>query len=358
MSSATAAPARSDAPHDWALRRPDGTPATLAQAWLGTRSDPRTSCTHEGDGLLELTVWPLDPGGRADSGHPLTATIARELANTRPQRARGAGSSITSQVHPRGTPGTVTPGAPHFAACQAALHCLLARYTEIASRFVAQPQARPRYFSAQAASDPLAPGHVPDRDLEDVLFFRRFSRSEITALRDGLRVLSGPRGTRIDTHSTLWIVLRGAVQTSLRHGASTCRLRVAGPGRCVAHPSLIAHRTPNPASLLEAEFRERAVVLEVPVERAHSLLADDTPAARRFAQAFNEDIARALHDAERPFAPAVAKRELPSIRLATLDIASVRAQCTGPSPRSTAQWQLNPGSVDPCSGRACTANGG
>ena len=309
MSAPTAAPARSGASYGWASRRRDGTPATLAAACPATRSDPHTSSTNEGDGFLELTARPLDPAFKADSGDPATETIARELANTRPQRVRGAarqaGSSLTRQIHPRGTPGTASPDAPHPPACQAALHSLLARYTAIASQLLAQPHARPGYLSAQtAASDPLALGHVTDGDLEDVLFFRRFNRSEIAAVRAGLRVVSGPRGARIDTRRALWIVLRGAVQTSLRHGATTRRVRVAGPGRCVAHLSLIAHHAPNPAPLLEAELRERAVVLEVPVERAHSLLADDAPAAKRFAQALNEDIARALHDAERPFAPA------------------------------------------------------
>ena len=123
---------------------------------------------------------------------------------------------------------------------------------------------------------------------------------QIAAVRDGLRVLSAPRGTPIDARSALWIVLRGAVQTSLRDGASSCRVRVAGPGRCVGYLSLIAHRKHNPQPVLEAELRERAIVLEMPTKRANSILADSERGARRFAQAFDEDIARALHDADSP----------------------------------------------------------
>ena len=71
---------------------------------------------------------------------------------------------------------------------------------------------------------------------------------------------------------------------------------------------MIADRTPNPEPVLEAELRERAVLLEIPIKRANSLLADDAPGARRFAQAFNEDIARALDDADEFFAPLCVRR--------------------------------------------------
>jgi hypothetical protein len=310
MSAPTAAPARSGASYDWALRQPDRALA-LVEADPATRSDPRIHNPHQVEGFLELTALPLNPAAS------LTAAIPR------PRRSRPPRSAI--------------PDTPLPAACEATLHNLLARYTAITARLVQQPPASDGHLPAQAAvSDQLAPCHIADSDLEDILFFRQFSRSEIAAVRDGLRVLSAPRGTRLDTHSTLWIVLRGAVQTSLRHGASSCRVRVAGPGRCVGHLSLIAHRKPNPQPVLEAELRERAIVLEISTERANSILADNTGGARRFAQAFNQDIARALNDADSPtgleHAHAGEHRQPSQSNRATSETAFRSSRRVGPEP--------------------------
>ena len=158
------------------------------------------------------------------------------------------------------------------------------------------------------------------------IFFRQFSRPEIAAVRDGLRVLSAPRGTPIDARSALWIVLRGAVQTSVRRGASSRRVRVAGPGRCVGHLSLIAPRS-RLAPILEAELRERAVLLELPIERATTLLDERTRPGRRFAHALNQDITSALHHAAGPLAPASGSFELTAALEATLN--------------ASAEWALN-----------------
>ena len=308
MSAPTAAPARSGASYDWALRQPDRALA-LVEADPATRSDTRIPSPHQVEGFLEPTALPLDPAVSLTAAipRPRRSRPPRSPASSqtpRPTRIAAtahAGRSSTSQLRPLDSARPAIPGAPPPAACEAALHSLLTRYTTITARLAQQPPASDGHTPAQAAvSDQLAPCHIADSDLEDILFFRQFSRSEIAAVRDGLRVLSAPRGTRLDTHSTLWIVLRGAVQTSLRHGASSYRVRVAGPGRCVGHLSLITHRKPNPQPVLEAELRERAILLEISTERANSILADNKGGARRFAQAFNQDIARALNDADSP----------------------------------------------------------
>ena len=115
--------------------------------------------------------------------------------------------------------------------------------------------------------------------------------------------VSAPRETRLDLSENLWIVLRGAVQTSVLSGTFSQRVRLSGPGRCVGHLGLLHDAEPPPA--LEATLRERAVLLEVPHERAHTLLAGDLPGAQRFAEAFHEDVVRALLAAEEQLAPPI-----------------------------------------------------
>ncbi|HYB23082.1 MAG TPA: hypothetical protein VED41_04745 [Solirubrobacteraceae bacterium] len=214
------------------------------------------------------------------------------------------GSASTSELHAVSIARTPA-GASLPAACEAARQRLLARYLAVACELAPAPPASHRLVPAQGSpADRLTPCQIPDSYLQQIIFFRQFSRSEIAAVRDGLRVLSAPRGTPIDIRSTLWIVLRGAVQTSVRRGASSRRVPVAGPGRCVGHLSLIAARSLQLAPILEAELRERAVLLEVPIERAATLLNERTRAGRSFVRALSHDIASALHDANGPLAPA------------------------------------------------------
>jgi len=217
---------------------------------------------------------------------------------------------------------TRAPAGSQPTAYQAGLQALAARYAAIASALTGQPDAGPAPARA-AVSDRMARSRLEDAELEGLLFFRGFSRSEIAELRAGLRVLSAPRGTRLDTRSTLWIVARGAVQTFVRGGASSCRVRVAGPGRCVAHLSLSAAHTRGRGPVLEAELRERAVAIEVPIARASRLLASDTPAGRRFQAALAQDINRALADADAPLPAACAYHNmLAPINHATFAVAS------------------------------------
>ena len=209
-----------------AMHEPDAQLTTLAHARSATHSDARAPRTDSGDGLLDGTVLALDAARPPASGERSTATISpsritRELVSDIPITRDGA-------------PGHQLGSATLPAACGVAVQRLLARYLAIASGLALEPDASHGHVRAQAApSDPLTPCQIPDAHLAEILFFGQFSRSQIAAVRNCLRVLSAPRGTRIDTRSTLWIVLRGAVQTSVRRGASSCRVRVAGPGRCV-----------------------------------------------------------------------------------------------------------------------------
>ena len=80
--------------------------------------------------------------------------------------------------------------------------------------------------------------------LETVLFFGRFSAPEIEGLFGDLRRLEAPRGASVVTTDAeqgpaLLIVLRGAVESSIRHGGLAARTRLAGPGRIVGHLNLL-----------------------------------------------------------------------------------------------------------------------
>ena len=179
---------------------------------------------------------------------------------------------------------------------EVALRRLVTRYSAIASGLRDLPLrsiTAARAFSKfePAASDFTSNG-VPDSYLAEILFFRRFSTTELAALRAGLRLLRAPRGTQIDPNEAVWIVLRGAVQTSVIGGAGGQRVRLAGPGRCVGHVSML-DESPH-APQLEAVLRERAVLLEVPHTRAQQLLESNAAAAQRFAAAFFDDVVRAL----------------------------------------------------------------
>ncbi len=299
-----------------ATRELDGELTVLAQARSATHIDTRLTATDPGDRLLDRSALTLGLAlaRRPASGDPSSATISpsritRELVSDIPTTRRGTpgdqrGSASASELRAVGIARTPA-GASLPAAREAARQRLLARYLAIAAELAPAPHASHRLVPAQGSlSDPLTPCQIPDSYLEQIIFFRHFSRSEIAAVRDGLRVVSAPRGTPIDTHSTLWIVLHGAVQTSVRRGTSSRRVRVAGPGRCVGHLSLTAARSLKLAPILESELRERAVLLELPIERAATLLDERTRAGRRFAHALNQDIASALHDADAPLAPA------------------------------------------------------
>jgi CRP-like cAMP-binding protein len=135
-------------------------------------------------------------------------------------------------------------------------------------------------------------GACDDDYLAQILFFRRFTAAEIAGMYDGLQLLYGPRGTPLRTNGRLWIVIRGAVETLLRTGVKRTRVRLAGPGRCVGHLG-ISNDGDAPVPL-ESRMRERAIVLEVPLGSATSLLSGEGPGARRFAEAFHEDVVRAL----------------------------------------------------------------
>jgi CRP-like cAMP-binding protein len=173
-----------------------------------------------------------------------------------------------------------------------------------------------RHTGEELTGEPSRPaGPVEDRPsavvplpdpayLLTLLFFRHVTEAELDAVAAGGRCLDVPRGHVLETAGepapALWIVLRGAVETTLRGADEARRLRLAGPGRAVGHVGLLRGRAA--IGRRESRTRERAIVLELPWGRVDQLLAGGDAAARRFAAALWTDAVRALEQGERPLA--------------------------------------------------------
>jgi CRP-like cAMP-binding protein len=145
--------------------------------------------------------------------------------------------------------------------------------------------------------------------LETVLFFSRFTSDEIEQLFGDLRRIDAPLGATLisagERSAPLLIVLRGAVETSIRRGGLAARARLAGPGRIVGHLSLLGDE-PTPAT---ARTREHSILLELPLGRVREIIVRDDELGRRFRQAVYADVVDALFEAQRPVARMAATGE-------------------------------------------------
>jgi len=160
--------------------------------------------------------------------------------------------------------------------------------------------------SRSAELDDAGPVVVVEREpeetayLETVLFFSAFSPAEIEELFGDLRRLEAPRGAPVVPDSeqgpTLLIVLRGAVESSIRHGGLATRTRLAGPGRIVGHLNLLREGLTPVAS----RARERSILLEVPLDRVAQITERGDDTGRRFGRAVYADVVDALFEAQRP----------------------------------------------------------
>lgn len=297
--------------------------AALTTTWSAAPGDVLFRQGDPGDRLLVVTsgeleaVARLPTGGERSFGTIVAGQVVGELALLARGRRTATVRAVTDsrgfsiaretfdllRLQLRPVARTVVTRIGEIALKRLAL-----RYGALADELDAATATTGRVPRSSAAaavpSGDFSSNGVPDTYLAQTLFFRRFAPFEITALRRGMRVLNAPRGARITTDQSLWIVLRGAVQTSVVQGAAQRRVRLAGPGRCVGQTDLLEGEAVAPT--LEATLRERAVLLEVPHARAHALLAGDLPGAERFAEAFHEDVVRALLAAEEQLAPVVA----------------------------------------------------
>ena len=171
------------------------------------------------------------------------------------------------------------------------------RYTAVAGRLGgdAPPQAPPAGALEEVTPEPGEAGY-----LAGTLFFSRVEPGEVAPLVDGLRRLHAPRGALLfgsgEAPGALYIVGRGAIETTIRRGGVSRRVRLAGPGRAVGHLGVLGLEP----GIIECRARERSILLEVPWARVGALLAGEGPGAQGFTAGFDEDVVRALLEAERP----------------------------------------------------------
>jgi CRP-like cAMP-binding protein len=184
------------------------------------------------------------------------------------------------------------------------------RLSEIAVGRVRRAYARLMERLHSEAGNPHAPSAIgevdPERDevayLSQLLFFRDFEPGQIAPVLSGMRRLAMPRGALLrddgEEADALFLVLRGAIEVTIRGGGLAARVLLAGPGRAAGHLGVLD----DGPSIGVFRARERAVVLEVPRERIAELEVDASLPAQRFMRALYEDVVRALEQAERPFA--------------------------------------------------------
>jgi CRP/FNR family transcriptional regulator, cyclic AMP receptor protein len=138
--------------------------------------------------------------------------------------------------------------------------------------------------------------------LRSILFFNRFTPAQLDELFGGLRRLAAPRGTELlaegERGDALLFVLRGAVESTLRHGGAAARVRLSGPGRIVTHLGVVDEQ-PCPYT---CTTRERAVLLELPLPRLQEIRDSDHASTRLFKHGVYQDIADAIVHANRPLA--------------------------------------------------------
>lgn len=140
--------------------------------------------------------------------------------------------------------------------------------------------------------------------LASTLFFRNFTADEVAQLTSGLRQLYVQRGATVvpigRVSDALYVVIRGAVETSMRGARESRRLRLAGPGRAVGHIGLLGEQAFT--ERIQSSAREHTVLLEIPWDRVRALLAADDKLSRRFANAVWSDTVRAVQYGEHPLA--------------------------------------------------------
>jgi CRP/FNR family transcriptional regulator, cyclic AMP receptor protein len=152
----------------------------------------------------------------------------------------------------------------------------------------------PEDFSEGGLPDPAYVLRLP--------FFRAYGESEFSELVRDCRLAVVPRGRSIleegSAASACYVTLSGAVEEVIRRGGDSVRVRLCGPGRAFAYPSLIDG---EPASV-SSVTRERSLLLAVPAGRFDALFHGATISSYAFFNAVERDLMTALRQAQAPHA--------------------------------------------------------
>lgn len=142
----------------------------------------------------------------------------------------------------------------------------------------------------------------PVEYLSTLLYFKHFTPAEVAKFTAPLRQLYVQRDSVVvkagEAPDALYLVVRGAIETSMRGENATRRLRLAGPGRLVGHTRVM--KDMEHTSRVESRARENSVLIEIPWEQAEAMLMDDSRIARRFSDALWTDAVRAVQYGEHP----------------------------------------------------------
>jgi CRP-like cAMP-binding protein len=196
------------------------------------------------------------------------------------------------------------PGAVELVArlTELVLARLRVRYEAIASELAQADQAEgpaPTPDTGAGAAD----AHLSGPYLETLLCFRHFhDHSQIERALNGAEAVELPAGAVALAPARhvgeLLLVIRGALDVSIRGAQSARRVRLAGPGRFVGHVGALD----GGSSLVVAHARDPVVLVRLEAARVRAMLRGPVLTSRRFAAGVAEDLARALRQAERPIA--------------------------------------------------------
>jgi CRP-like cAMP-binding protein len=181
----------------------------------------------------------------------------------------------------------------------------LSKFLDDDKRIAVPP--RPSSLDIAGPVLPADPELATSEYMRTILFFSAFNAEETDELFGDLRRLEAPRGAMLvlqnERPGALLAVLRGAVETTIRHGGAAVRARLSGPGRFAGHLGVLDDG-PSPVT---CRARERTILLELPAERVRALVDDPARSARHFTRGLYADVVEALFQAQRPMARMAAR---------------------------------------------------
>jgi CRP-like cAMP-binding protein len=186
--------------------------------------------------------------------------------------------------------------------CESAVSRLRRRYETVAAELPPNGGGAADVATRQQPAAAAAELATPEYLLGLLCFREFFDDRQVQEVIGGSTPLEFARGAVLigpgEAPEDLLLVVRGAVDVSVRRGEAAQRVRLAGPGRFVGHAGVI-ERAPSP---VVAHTHGRLVLIRIPGERVRGMLRDPSAVARRFSSAFSQDVARSMREAERPIA--------------------------------------------------------